>query len=87
MLRKCFSKEPQGQFLTNLVGNVWGMGIHFVQIYEPNKGQNKENSDKSSKIFSWITGQKALIFGMEHPCIILAVLMVILYILYQMLTF
>jgi len=34
----------------------------------PNKGQNKENSVKYSKIFfSWTTGRNALIFGMEHP--------------------
>jgi len=34
----------------------------------PNKGQNKDIFDKTSKIFfSCTTGWNALIFGMEHP--------------------
>jgi len=39
------------------VGNmIGGWGFRFVQIkrlalFRPNKGQNKENFDKSSKIF------------------------------------
>jgi len=46
-----------------------GWGFRFVQIkgLGPNKGQNKENFDKSSKNSSHeqTTGQNALIFGME----------------------
>jgi len=49
------SQEPLGQFQPNLVGNMHGRwGFRFVQIKGPNKGQNKENKenfDKSSKIF------------------------------------
>jgi len=34
----------------------------------PNKGQNKENFDKSSKnLLLMTTGQNASIFGMEYP--------------------
>jgi len=40
-----------------------GWGFIFVQI----KGLNKENIDKSSKIYSRTTSRNALIFGMEYP--------------------
>jgi len=49
MLKKYSSQEPLGQFQTNL--HAWGMGIQIVQIKGLNKWQNKENFDKSSKIF------------------------------------
>jgi len=48
------------------------MGIQIVQIrgwslLGPNKRNNKENVEKSSKIFfSWTNGRNALIFSMEH---------------------
>jgi len=52
------SQEPLGQFQPNLVGNMPGeWGFTFAQIkglhghfWGPNKGQNKENFDKPSKI-------------------------------------
>jgi len=53
--------------------HVWGWGFRFVQIkvwplLAPNKGQNKENFDKSSITFlSWTNGRNALIFSMAHP--------------------
>jgi len=46
------------------------MGIQICSNKEagPNKGQNKENFDKSSKVFfSWSTGQNALMFVMDRP--------------------
>jgi len=52
MLKKSSSQETIGQFQPNLVGNMLGKwGFRFVQIQGPNKGQNKENFDKYSKIF------------------------------------
>jgi len=39
------SQEPLGQFQPNLAGNMLGDGPFC------NKGQHKENFDKSSKIF------------------------------------
>jgi len=64
MLKISF-QEPLGQFQPNLAGNMpGGWGFIFVQI----EWLNKENFDKSSKIFSSTTGRNALIFGMEYPC-------------------
>jgi len=50
------SQEPLGKFQPKLVGNMLGgWGFIFVQLkglaLGPNNGQNKENIDKSSKIF------------------------------------
>jgi len=42
-----------------------GWGFRFVQIKGPNKGQSKENFDKSSH--EPRTGWNTLIFTMEHP--------------------
>jgi len=48
-------------------------GFRFVQTkglapIGPNKGQNKDNFDKYSKIFfSWTTDRNALVFSMDHP--------------------
>jgi len=56
MLKKS-SQEPLGQFQPNLTENMpGGWEFRFVQIrgwplLGPNKGQNKENFDKTSKIF------------------------------------
>jgi len=55
MLKKSYSQELIGQFQPNLIGNMpGGWGFRSVQIkgLAPNKGQNKENFNKSSKIFS-----------------------------------
>jgi len=52
------SQEPLGQFKNKLVGNMLeGWGFRFVHkkgrwtLLGPNKGQNKDNFVKSSKIF------------------------------------
>jgi len=48
---------------TKLDGNMLeGWGFRFV-LLGPNKGQNKENFDKYSKIFSSTTSQNALLCG------------------------
>jgi len=58
MLKKYSSQEPLGQFQPNLIGNVFGgWGFRFFQIkglstFGPNRGQNKENLNKSTKMFS-----------------------------------
>jgi len=71
-LLSVWRQEPLGQFQPNLVGNTPdGDSDLFIYIgwplLGPNKVQNKENSDKKKKIFSWTTSQNPLIFGMEHP--------------------
>jgi len=48
MLKKSSSQESLDQFQPNMAGNILGRwGFRFVQI----KGLNKENFNKSSKIF------------------------------------
>jgi len=50
MLKKYSSQEPLSQFQPNLAENMpGGWGFRVVQIKGPNKGQNKENFDKSLK--------------------------------------
>jgi len=52
-----------------LEGNIIrGWEFRFVQILGPKRGQNKDNFDKSSKIFfSLTTGWNELIFDLKHP--------------------
>jgi len=48
MLKHSSSQELLVQFQPKAGNMLGGWGFRFVQIQGPNKGQNKENFDKSS---------------------------------------